>query len=87
MPCAGPDYSCNSIITVRSPLGEMRIGAPQSEAPSSRPLWLLAKAFLMAREWLAHRRQRRDLNGLDSHLLDDIGVAKVDAESESRKML
>ena len=58
MPCAGPDYSCNSLITIRSPLGEMRIGAPQSDAPSSRPIWFLAKTYLLVREWFAHRKQR-----------------------------
>jgi uncharacterized protein YjiS (DUF1127 family) len=85
MPCAGPDYSCNSIVTLRSPLGEVRLGAPDSAAPSPRLLWLLAKTYLQAREWLAHRKQRRDLNALDRHLLNDIGISKPDAASEARK--
>jgi uncharacterized protein YjiS (DUF1127 family) len=85
MPCAGPDYSCNSLITIRSPLGEVRIGARQSDAPSSRPIWLLAKMYLWTREWLAHRRQRRDLSKLDRRLLEDVGVSKTDAASESKR--
>ena len=85
MPCAGPDYSCNSLITIRSPLGEVRIGAPESNAPSSRPIWFLAKMYLSAREWLAHRRQRRDLSELDRHLLEDIAVSRADAASEAKK--
>ena len=85
MPCAGPDYSCNSLLTIRSPLGEMRIGAPQSAAPSSRPIWFLAKAYLRAREWFAHRTQRRALSELDRRLLNDVGISKHDAASETRK--
>ena len=26
MPCAGPDHSCNSLLSIRSPLGEIRLG-------------------------------------------------------------
>jgi uncharacterized protein YjiS (DUF1127 family) len=85
MPCAGPDYSCNSLITIRSPLGEMRIGAPQSAAPSSRPVWFLAKMYLQAREWLAHRAQRAALTTLDERLRDDIGISERDATRESRR--
>jgi uncharacterized protein YjiS (DUF1127 family) len=86
MPCAGPDYSCNSLITIRSPLGEMRIGAPNSAAPSARPIWLFAKAYLAVREWLAHREQRRALRELDERLLNDIAVTKPDATTEGRKL-
>jgi uncharacterized protein YjiS (DUF1127 family) len=85
MPCAGPDYSCNSLLTIRSPLGEVRIGAPQSDAPSSRPIWVLAKTYLLVREWFAHRKQRRALSELDRHLLNDLGISKQDAASETRK--
>ena len=85
MPCAGPDYSCNSLITIRSPLGEVRLGAPESAAPSSRPIWFLAKTYLWVREWLSHREQRRALDALDGRLLNDIGISKPDAESEVRK--
>ena len=85
MPCAGPGYSCNSLITIRSPLGEVRLGAPESAAPSSRPIWFLAKTYLLVREWLAHREQRRALDALDPHLLNDIGISKPDAASEAHK--
>lgn len=84
MPCAGPDYSCNSILTIRSPLGEVRIGAPGSSAPST--VWFLARTYLSVREWFAHRRQRRELSGLDRRMLDDIGVEKSDAAKESGKL-
>jgi uncharacterized protein YjiS (DUF1127 family) len=83
MPCAGPDYSCNSLLTIRSPLGEMRVGAPESDAPSSRPIWFLAKMYLRAHEWLAHRVQRRALTNLDERLLHDIGVSDRDAKREA----
>lgn len=26
MPCAGPDHSCNSLLSIRSPFGEVRLG-------------------------------------------------------------
>ncbi|HEY7459200.1 MAG TPA: DUF1127 domain-containing protein [Xanthobacteraceae bacterium] len=85
MPCAGPDYSCNSLITIRSPLGEVRFGAPGSAAPSPRPIWTLVRACLAVGEAFAHRRQRRALAALDSQLLNDIGVSKADAVREARK--
>jgi uncharacterized protein YjiS (DUF1127 family) len=85
MPCAGPSHSCNSLITIRSPFGDVRIGSPDSTAPSSRPVWLLARTYLALREWLAHRMQRWALQTLDQHLLDDIGVSKPDAANEARK--
>jgi uncharacterized protein YjiS (DUF1127 family) len=85
MPCAGADFSCNSLITIRSPLGEVRLGAPESAAPSPRPVWFLAKTYLRVREWLAHRNQRRALGALDGHLLNDVGISKWDAASEARK--
>jgi uncharacterized protein YjiS (DUF1127 family) len=85
MPCAGPTQSCNSLITIRSPLGEVRIGAPDSAAPSARPIWFLARIFLAVREWYAHRAQRQALQTLDQHLLDDIGVSKPEAANEARK--
>jgi uncharacterized protein YjiS (DUF1127 family) len=85
MPCAGLDYACNSLITIRSPLGDVRLGAPESAAPSSRPVWFLAKTFLRVREWMAHRSQRRALDALDRHLLNDVGISKSDAASEGRK--
>jgi uncharacterized protein YjiS (DUF1127 family) len=87
MPCAGPDYSCNSLIKISSPVGEMRIGAPNSDAPSPRPIWLFAKAYLVVREWFAHRGQRRALRELDERLLDDIAVSKPDAFKEGHKFL
>src|SRR5688572_17240536 len=65
MPCAGPDYSCSFLIKIRSPLGEVRLGGPKSVAPSSRLVWFLAKTYLCAREWLAHRKQRRALVPVD----------------------
>jgi uncharacterized protein YjiS (DUF1127 family) len=85
MPCVGPDHSCNSILTIRSPLGEVRLGAPNSTHPSPRPVWLLVRAWLALREAIAHRRQRRALKALDERRLKDIGVSRPDAERESRK--
>jgi uncharacterized protein YjiS (DUF1127 family) len=85
MPCSGTDYSCNSLLTLRSPLGEIRIGAPQSAHPSPRLLWLLASSFLKLREMIAHRRQRRALARLDERLLDDVGIKKTNSPNETGK--
>lgn len=85
MPCAGPDHSCNSLITIRSPLGEVRLGASAPGEPTPRPVPLPIRLYLIIREWLAHRRQRRALGALDRHLLHDIGVSKPDAAREARK--
>ncbi|MDX6750888.1 DUF1127 domain-containing protein [Geminicoccaceae bacterium 1502E] len=35
--------------------------------------------------WLERYRQRRDLAGLDDHLLKDIGISRADAWQESAK--
>jgi len=83
MPCAGPDNSCNSLLSIRSPLGEVRLGAPGPSGPPS----LLVRAILALREMLAHRRQRRALARLDNRLLRDIGVSREEAERESAKRL
>ncbi len=87
MPCAGSDHSCNSILTIRSPLGEVRLGAPNSAHPSPRPVWLLLRAWLALRETIAHRRQRRALAMLDMRGLSDIGISRPEAEREARKPL
>jgi uncharacterized protein YjiS (DUF1127 family) len=83
MACADFKYSCNSIISIRSPPGEIRIGAPKSAAPSARPLWLLFVAIGRAREWFEHRKQKRALARLDKRLLDDIGLSKADVWERS----
>jgi uncharacterized protein YjiS (DUF1127 family) len=85
MPCSGTDYSCNSLITLRSPLGELRIGAPQSAHPSPRLVWLLASSFLRLREAIAHRRQGRALAKLDERLLEDVGIKKASSPDETGK--
>jgi uncharacterized protein YjiS (DUF1127 family) len=87
MPCAGPQYSCNSLLSVRSPLGEIRLGPPGSEKPAVRPLWPLIRTYRASRELLAHRRQRRALGQLDQQLLADIGVSQADADDETRRPL
>ena len=85
MPCAGPGYSCNSLINIRSPLGDVRLGAPDSSVPSQRSIWLLVRAYLAVREVFAHHRQRRALRRLDPRLLRDIGVSKAEIEREARR--
>jgi uncharacterized protein YjiS (DUF1127 family) len=85
MPCAGPDHSCNSVIFIRSPLGEVRLGVPDSAKSSSGPIQLFVAVYRAIREALAHRRQRRALGELDRRLLDDIGVSQADAEAEILK--
>jgi uncharacterized protein YjiS (DUF1127 family) len=84
MPCAGPNHSCNTLLSVRSPLGEARLGAPVDSAPCER-MPLLRRIGLAVREMLAHRRQRRELAERDDRLLDDIGVTRADAMREARK--
>ena len=86
MPCAGNDNSCNSLISIRSPLGEVRLGAPDSANPAPSPLWPAIRIFLRFREALAHRRQRRALRRLDPHLLRDIGVSETEMEREASRL-
>jgi len=85
MPCAGPDHGCNSLISIRSPLGEVRLGGPNSVTPGSRPVRLLICAYSAIREAFAHRRQRQALAKLDDRLLNDAGLSRVEAEHEIRK--
>ncbi len=35
--------------------------------------------------WLARQRQRIHLSQLDKHMLDDIGVSRIEAHSEARR--
>jgi uncharacterized protein YjiS (DUF1127 family) len=84
MPCAGPNYSCNSLLSISSPLGEIWLGAPGSLKPAPGPLWPLIKTYRASREALAHRRQRRDLARLDQRLLKDIGLSRTDAKADPR---
>ena len=85
MPCAGPDHSCNSLISIRSPLGEVRLGDPNSARPGPRPIRLVIRAYSAIREAFAHRRQRQALAKLDGRLLDDSGLSHAEAEHEIRK--
>jgi uncharacterized protein YjiS (DUF1127 family) len=84
MPCAGPNYSCNSLLSIRSPFGEIRLGAPDSAKPAARPIWPVIKAYRASREALAHRRQRQSLRVLDTRLLRDIGLTRADVDGETR---
>ena len=84
MPCAGPNYSCNSLLSIRSPLGEIHLGAPDSAIPAARSIWLVIKAYRASREALAHRRQRQSLRTLDTRLLRDIGLTRADVDEEAR---
>ncbi len=85
MPCAGPDHSCNSLLSVRSPLGEVCLAAPGSGGPESNRPSLFARLVLALREMAAHRRQRQALAALDEHGLQDIGVSAREAEREIHK--
>jgi len=85
MPCAGPDHSCNSLISIRSPFGEVRLGAPGSAKPGPPLLGPFIRICLALREALAHRRQRGALALLDKHLLKDAGISEADAAQEIRK--
>jgi uncharacterized protein YjiS (DUF1127 family) len=87
MPCAGPDYSCNSLLSIRSPLGNVRVGAPVSGEPNPQRPSLIACAWIALREMIAHRRQRRTLGKLDERLLKDIGLTKAEADREADKLL
>jgi uncharacterized protein YjiS (DUF1127 family) len=42
----------------------------------------LAETFML---WQERARQRRNLSGLDDHLLKDIGISRADAEAEAIK--
>ena len=84
MPCTGPDYSCNSLISIRSPLGAVRPGTSNAASQGPRP-GPITRGWLALREMIAHRRQRRALAALDRRLLDDIGVSGDAAMREVSK--
>jgi uncharacterized protein YjiS (DUF1127 family) len=85
MACAGPDYSCNSLVTIRSPLGEFRLGATRGVSRGPRAIRLAVRAYLALREAFAHRRQRRVLAVLDPRVLHDIGISRHRAVREADK--
>lgn len=85
MPCAGPDYSCNSLINLRSPLGEARLGDANSSAHDRLQPAPFARLYSWICEAFVHRRQRCALCALDARLLADIGIAQPDAAREVRK--
>lgn len=75
MPCAGPDSRCSFPFTIGQADGRLSADA------RTRVRHLL----VLACEYVAHRRQRRDLAELDARLLADIGVSPLDARAEARK--
>lgn len=77
MPCAGPDSRCTFPFTVRQADGRRSTDARTC----------VRHLVTLAREYVAHRRQRRDLAELDARLLADIGVSPRDARTEARKPL
>jgi uncharacterized protein YjiS (DUF1127 family) len=84
MPCAGPDHSCNTVLSIRSPLGEMGLGPPGSAKPAARPLWPIVRTWRLWREAIAHWRQRQALLELDQRLLNDIGRTRGQAAEEAK---
>jgi hypothetical protein len=56
MAYGGTDYSCNSVLLIRSPLGEVRVGEQQPTHPSARPFRPLVRGFIRIREAFAQRR-------------------------------
>lgn len=84
MPCAGPNYSCNSLLSISSALGEVRPGDMDAQVSTGVRVYVFRYALNAAREYIQHRKQRRDLAALDQHLLEDIGVTAQDADAEAR---
>jgi uncharacterized protein YjiS (DUF1127 family) len=84
MPCAGPNYSCNSLLNITSPLGQMRPGETDAQASIDARTYFLRRVLNAVREYFQHRKQRRDLAALDEHLLRDVGITPRDAEAEAR---
>jgi uncharacterized protein YjiS (DUF1127 family) len=80
-----PDYSCNSVLVIRSPLGEIRIGDQRSTFPSPRPFRLLVRRFIRIRESLAQRRQPLALSEPDRGLPKDAGISKAEAGNENKR--
>ncbi|MEX2127894.1 MAG: hypothetical protein WD871_06575 [Xanthobacteraceae bacterium] len=86
MPCASPNYSCNSLISIRSPFGEVRLGASDWAAPGFRPIARFSRAFLVGSEWFARQRLRYAARELNQSLLDDIAASDPEAACEIRKL-
>lgn len=75
MPCAGPDSRCSFPFTIRQADGRLSADARAC----------LRYLLTLACEYVAHRRQRRDLAELDAERLSDIGVSPGNARAEVRK--
>ena len=84
MPCASPNHSCNSLLSIRSPLGEVRVGAhaPPDLLPRSR-LW---RPILAVAEWLAREQLRHAAREIDPRLIDDLAASDPEAACEIRKL-
>lgn len=65
--------------TAHSPATPAPVGAVRAAA---RAMWGAIEKIM---EWEDRRRQRIALQALDDHLLQDIGVSRVEADSEGCK--
>lgn len=84
MPCASPNHSCNSLLSIRSPLGEVRLSAhaPSDLRPGSR-LW---RVILAVAEWLAREQLRHAAREIDPRIIDQIAATDPEAAREIRKL-
>ncbi len=65
--------------TAQSPATPAPVGVVRAAA---RAMWASIEKIM---EWEERRRQRIALQALDDHLLRDIGVSRVEADSEGSK--
>jgi uncharacterized protein YjiS (DUF1127 family) len=64
---------------------EHAIGYNLGQAAAARPRTESGLGLAVLWAWYRRYLQRQELNGLDDHLLADIGITRAEAELESRK--
>jgi hypothetical protein len=86
MPCAGPAYSCNSLIVIRSPLGELRLHAAAPAPPQGSTRRRLARALRAAAERFARARLGYMAREIDPWAIDRLAASDPEAARELRKL-
>lgn len=85
MPCADPAYSCNSLLTIRSPLGEVRLHASAPTPPRARAQRVVC-VLRAAVEAFALARLRSMAREIDQRAIDELAVSNPAAARELRKL-
>lgn len=86
MPCAAASY--DSLIPIRPPLGEVRLGEPEKVRWSRRSLApLLRQATLATIDWLVREQLRHEGHAVDPEVLDALAASDPEAARELRRLL